>query len=133
LGAPGAHRGLRRVDTPLARPSRLVLGTTTSAGDLPCWGRGLRAGQGAAEKIKRENDVHLRQLAKKSTYVHFFFFRCGFGRFSARGVRKHEKKIKYVSKKITGEILFRGEHFFWVIFLTSFPFDFLLRWLSASR
>jgi hypothetical protein len=41
MGAPRAHRGLRR--TPLARPSRLVLGTTTSAGDLACWGRGLRA------------------------------------------------------------------------------------------
>jgi hypothetical protein len=32
--------------------------------------------QGAAEKIKRETDVHLRQL----------------GRFSARGVRKHGEK-----------------------------------------
>jgi hypothetical protein len=30
--------------------------------------------QGAAEKIKRETDVHLRQLAKKSTYLLFFFF-----------------------------------------------------------
>jgi hypothetical protein len=45
MGAPGAHRGLRR--TPLAHPSRLVLGpglgtTATSAGDLACWGRGLR-------------------------------------------------------------------------------------------
>jgi hypothetical protein len=30
--------------------------------------------QGAAEKIKRENDVHLRQLAKKSTYVPSFLF-----------------------------------------------------------
>jgi hypothetical protein len=36
MGAPGAHRGLRR--TPLARPSRLVLGTTTSAWDLACSG-----------------------------------------------------------------------------------------------
>jgi hypothetical protein len=27
----------------------------------------------AAEKIKRENDVHLRQLANKSTYVLSFF------------------------------------------------------------
>jgi hypothetical protein len=42
MPAPGAHRGLRR--TPLAHPSRLMLGTTTSAGDLACWcwGRGLR-------------------------------------------------------------------------------------------
>jgi hypothetical protein len=29
--------------------------------------------QGAAEKIKRENDVHLRQLAKQSTYLFLFF------------------------------------------------------------
>jgi hypothetical protein len=32
----------------------------------------LLRNQGAAEKIKRETDVHLRQLAKKSTYVPFF-------------------------------------------------------------
>jgi hypothetical protein len=32
------------------------------------------AAQGAAEKIKRENDVYLRQLAKKSTYLLFIFF-----------------------------------------------------------
>jgi hypothetical protein len=32
------------------------------------------ATQGAAEKIKRENDVNLRQLAKKSTHVPTFFF-----------------------------------------------------------
>jgi hypothetical protein len=44
-------RGLRR--TPLARPSRLVLGTTTSAGDLPCWGRGLRlAGIAGLKSVK---------------------------------------------------------------------------------
>jgi hypothetical protein len=36
MGAPGAHRGLRR--TQLARPSRLMLGTTTSALGLACWG-----------------------------------------------------------------------------------------------
>jgi hypothetical protein len=29
--------------------------------------RFLSASQGATEKIKRENDVHLRQLAKQST------------------------------------------------------------------
>jgi hypothetical protein len=40
MAAPGAHRGLRR--TPFARPPRLVLGTTTSALGLACWGRGLR-------------------------------------------------------------------------------------------
>jgi hypothetical protein len=66
--------------------------------------------QGAAEKIKRENDVHLRQLAKKSTYVptFFFFFKCVFGRFSARGVRKHEKKNEYVSKKNRRGNIFSG-------------------------
>jgi hypothetical protein len=51
-------------------------------------------------KTKREKDVHLRQLAKKSTHVrhvrHFFFFLffllLRFWAFlgdSARGVRKH--------------------------------------------
>jgi hypothetical protein len=67
--------------------------------------------QGAAEilseiqkrqlrKTKRENDVHLRQLAKKNTYVRSFFSDLsstlfGVWRFSARGVRKHGKKIEY--------------------------------------
>jgi hypothetical protein len=36
---PSVDRGPRR--TPPARPSRLVLGTTTSAGECPCLGRGL--------------------------------------------------------------------------------------------
>jgi hypothetical protein len=53
--------------------------------------------QGAAEKIKRENDVHLVQSAparKKSTHVPLF---SSLVRFSARGVRKHVKKIEHVS------------------------------------
>jgi hypothetical protein len=33
----------------------------------------LPIGRGAAEK-KKKNDVHLRQLAKQSTYVPSFFF-----------------------------------------------------------
>jgi hypothetical protein len=33
--------------------------------------RGNKQQAGAAEKTKRENDVHVRQLAKKSTYVRF--------------------------------------------------------------
>jgi hypothetical protein len=50
MGAPGAHRGLRR--TPLAHPPRLMLGTTTSAVGLACWGRGLRGSV-------RSNSVYL--------------------------------------------------------------------------
>jgi hypothetical protein len=71
--------------------------------------------------------------ARKKKYVRIadillFFYKCVFGRFSARGVRKHEKKNEYVSKKLAREIFFRGgiSRFF---FLSTF----LLRWLSASR
>jgi hypothetical protein len=39
LGAPGARRGVR--GAPPARPSRLVVGITTSTGSFPCWGCGL--------------------------------------------------------------------------------------------
>jgi hypothetical protein len=72
-----------------------------------------RVAQGAAEKIKRENDVHLRQLAKKvrTCLLFFIFFLCVFGRFSARGVRKHEKKIECVSKKNHRRNFFLGEFF----------------------
>jgi hypothetical protein len=39
MGAPGARRGLRRIDILRSPgPSRMVLGTTTSAGGLPCAG-----------------------------------------------------------------------------------------------
>jgi hypothetical protein len=34
----------------------------------------LGANQGATEILKRKNDVHLRQLAEKSTYVRTSFF-----------------------------------------------------------
>jgi hypothetical protein len=76
-------------------------------------------GQEAAEKIKRENDVHLRQLAKKvRTYLLFFLFlECVFGRFSARGVRKHEKRnLVRFKKKSPGKYFFGGGIFFLVIF-----------------
>jgi hypothetical protein len=51
--------------------------------------------QGAAEKIKRENDVHLRQLAKKSTYVPSFYFFNFFSAFlgvSRQGEFKNTRK-----------------------------------------
>jgi hypothetical protein len=69
--------------------------------------------QGAAEKTKRVNDVHLRQLVKKNAYVPSFFlifFKCVFGRFSARGVRKHGKKLSAFPKNSP------GKHFFEWIF-----------------
>jgi hypothetical protein len=78
--------------------------------------------QGAAEKIKRENDEHLRQLAKQSTYVpsFFSFFFSAFLGFSRQEEFENTReKIEYVSKKVTGEIFFRGG-----IFLTPFPFNF---------
>jgi hypothetical protein len=74
--------------------------------------------QGAAEKIKRENDVHLRQLAKQSTYVPgtFFFFSFFFSAFlgvSWQGEFENTRKqFEYVSKQNTGEIFFRGGIFF---------------------
>jgi hypothetical protein len=51
----------------------------------------LRPLQGAAEKIKRENDVHLRQLANKNAYEPFLFiFIClvRFWAFLAKGSSK---------------------------------------------
>jgi hypothetical protein len=66
-------------------------------------GAGWLGAQGAAEKIKRENDAHLRQLAKKSTYVPWcllFFYL-----FSRQG------EFENTRKKITGEIVFGGNFF----------------------
>jgi hypothetical protein len=49
--------------------------------------------RGAAEKIKRENDVHLRQLAKKSTYVpSFFLFFSAFLCVSRQGEFENTRK-----------------------------------------
>ena len=70
--------------------------------------------QGATENIKRENDVHLRQLAKKSTYVpsFFFFFESAFLGVSRQGEFENtRKKMSTFQKKITGEIFFRGNFF----------------------
>ncbi len=66
--------------------------------------------RGAAEKIKRENDVHLRQLAKKSTYV-LFFFLVRFWAFLGKGSSKtRETKLSTFQKKSPGKYFF-GEFF----------------------
>jgi hypothetical protein len=99
-------------------------------------GRLVPRARGATEKKPRENDVHLRQLAKKSTYVppFFFFFLVRFWAFLGKGSSKtREKKFSTFQKQSPGKYFSGGGIFFRVIFLTSFPFDFLLRWLSASR
>jgi hypothetical protein len=65
--------------------------------------------QGATKKIKRENDVHLRQLAKKSTYVpsFFSFFLSAFLGVSRQGEFENTRKqIEYVSKKTPGKYFF---------------------------
>jgi hypothetical protein len=94
-------------------------------------GHGQWTGQGAAEKKPRENDVKLRQLAKKSTYVPSLFFLFFFSAFlgvSRQGVFKNTRKeFEYVSKKNhRGNIFFGGGSFFWVNFSTPFPFDFFV-------
>jgi hypothetical protein len=100
-------------------------------------GRGFSKFQGAAEKIKRENDVHLRQLAKKSAYV-IFYFLVRFWAFLGKGSSKTREKqlglIECVSKKIHRGNIFRGGFFFPGGFLTFFSFDFfvaLLKHLSV--
>jgi hypothetical protein len=77
--------------------------------------------QGAAEKIKRKNDVHLRQLAKKSTYVPSFFFSffflVRFWAFLGKGTSKtREKKLSTFQKKTPGKYFSGGGTFFWMIF-----------------
>jgi hypothetical protein len=56
----------------------------------------LHMRRGAAEKQKRENDVHLRQLAKQSTYVPPFFlyiyFLVRFWAFLGKGSSKIREK-----------------------------------------
>jgi hypothetical protein len=74
----------------------------------PTENQAVQAAKGRLKK-NRGNDVHLRQLAKKSTYVppFFFFFNCVFGRFSIRGTQKRDKKnhdIARASKPIPGRI-----------------------------
>jgi hypothetical protein len=52
---------------------------------------GIQRYQGATEKIKREIDAHLRQLAKKSTCTYVpLFFSAFFGVSRKKG---HSKKI----------------------------------------
>jgi hypothetical protein len=83
-------------------------------------------GQGATEKIKRENDVHLRQLAQKSTYVpsfFFFFLKSAFLGVSRQGEFENTRnKIEYV-KYFFGGGIFSG---FRVIFFNFFSFQFFV-------
>jgi hypothetical protein len=83
--------------------------------------------QGAAEKKSRETDVHLRQLAKKSTYVPSpFFFKVRFWAFLGKGSSKtREKKLSTFQKKSPGKYFFGGGIFFWVNLFNSFSFRFL--------
>jgi hypothetical protein len=83
---------------------------------------------GATEKIKRENDVHLRQLAKQSTYVRNFFVSAFLGVSRQGEFENTRKQIEYVSKKCTREIFFRGggDFFSGGGFLTFFSFDFFV-------
>jgi hypothetical protein len=63
----------------------LTSGLTNKNGPRP------KQGQGATEKINRETDVHLRQLAKKNTHV-LFFFKCLFWAFLGKGSSKTREK-----------------------------------------
>jgi hypothetical protein len=91
---------------------------------------GLRRSRGG-RKIKRENDVHLRQLAKKSTYVPSFFlsfFLVRFWAFLGKGSSKtRENKMSTFQKKNhRGNIFSGGNFFLGDFFLTPFPFDFFV-------
>jgi hypothetical protein len=73
--------------------------------------------QGASEKIKRENHVHLRQLAKQSTYVPFFcfYFICfsAFLGVSRQGEFENtRKKLSTFQKNSPGKYFFGGGIFF---------------------
>jgi hypothetical protein len=90
--------------------------------------------QGAAEKIKRENDVRLRQLANKSTYCTFFYFYfILLVRFWALGVSRQgefentRNKLSTFQKNSPGKYFFgfRGV-FSGVFFLTFFSFVFFV-------
>jgi hypothetical protein len=66
-------------------------------------------GRGATEKTPRENDVHLRQLAKKITYVFFYFFLVRFWAFLGKGSSKtREQKLSTFQKKSPGKYFFGG-------------------------
>jgi hypothetical protein len=78
--------------------------------------------QGAVEKIKQENDVHLRQLAKKSTYVPFFFL-VRFWAFLGKGSSKTRKTfLSTFQKKTPGKYFFGGGFFFWMNLFNSYSF-----------
>jgi hypothetical protein len=65
-------------------------------------------------KMKRENDVHLRQLAKKvRTYLLLFsFFLVRFWAFLGKGSSKtREKKLSTFQKKSPGKYFFGGNFF----------------------
>jgi hypothetical protein len=80
-------------------------------------------------KKNRENDVHLRQLANKSTHVPTFFniSNSAFLGVSRQGDFENTGGgNEYVSKKNTGEIFFPGGIFFSdELSFDSFYFDFL--------
>jgi hypothetical protein len=77
--------------------------------------------QGAAEKIKRENDVHLRQLAEKLRTYLLSFFLVRFWAFLGKGSSKtREHKLNPFQKNQRGNIFSGG------FFLTSFSFDFFV-------
>jgi hypothetical protein len=102
--------------------------------------RPLRGGsreQGPSEKMKRENDVHLRQLAKKSTYVRNCFlvfsrllnFLVRFGAFLGKGTSKTRDSFLSTVPKVSPGKYFFGEIFFPGRFFKPFFFrQFLLRW-----
>jgi hypothetical protein len=95
----------------------------------------------SANKTKRETDVHLRQLAKKSTQRAFFVLLYMFlvrfwaflgvarqGEFENTG-----KQLRRFQKFHRGNIFSGGGYFFRVDFVTFFFLISVLRWLSASR
>jgi hypothetical protein len=113
---------------PRPREQGVLLGPEPAGSGRASQSHAQRAPSGDRKNKTRKRRTSAPARKKKYVRASFFFFLCVFGRFSARGVRKHEKKGDYVSKKNT------GESFFLVIFfLLLFLSIFLLRWLSASR
>jgi hypothetical protein len=95
--------------------------------------------QGAAEKIKRENDIHLRQLEKKiRTCLLFFYnnnniFLVRFWAFLGKGTSKTRKLFlvhfqkNHRGEKIEGGNIFSG----WKILFLSTSFVALVKRLSV--
>jgi hypothetical protein len=67
--------------------------------------------RGGAREKREGSDVHFPQPQRtphpKKYPLTFFFFYCVFGRFSARGVQKHQKQ-KSFPKKLTPTNKIRG-------------------------